>query len=245
MRLRIEDGKLHLPTIPFNEWIELLGEFYNHYGYVAVFLGSLGENTALLGILLPGNSLALLGAVYARLGTLNLGWVIFLASLGTILGYHLDYLLGRFILARVASNWSRTRLGRRIRLAGRLRLARKLIAKHGGKAILISHLSGQLRSFVALSAGMTRMKYPRFLVYELIAATVWNTAFCLLGFALASQIDLLQMLIERTGWVLFGVLILLFLGWRLFRQHAKRRMRQERRASRYRARNLVPKPLTL
>src|SRR2546429_2213197 len=118
---------------PLNEWIELLGEFYNQYGYLTVFLGTLGENTAFLGFLLPGNSLALLGAMYARLGTLNLGLVIFLASLGTILGYHIDYLLGRFVLARVASRWSTSRLGRRIRLAGRLRLGRMLIGKHGGE----------------------------------------------------------------------------------------------------------------
>src|SRR5205823_4215768 len=113
-----------------------------------VFLGTLGENTALLGMLLPGNTLALLGAVYARLGTLNLSWVILLASLGTILGYNIDYLLGRFVLARVATRWSTSRLGLRIRLAGRLRLAHMLITKHGGKAILISHLVGQLRSFI-------------------------------------------------------------------------------------------------
>lgn len=231
----MKDRELHILTIPFNDWIELLGEFYNQYGYLSVFLGTLGENTALLGFLLPGNSLALLGAVYARLGTLNLGWVIFLASLGTILGYHIDYLLGRFILARAASDWSRSRLGRRVRLGGRLRLARMLIAKHGGKAILISHLAGQLRSFVALSAGMTRMNYPRFLGYELVAATLWNTAFCLLGFFLASQIDLLQTLIERVGWVLFGVLVLLFLTWRLFRQ----RVRQKRRTSQRRVRSAV------
>ena len=236
----MKDRELQILIIPFNEWIELLGEFYNHYGYLSVFLGTLGENTALLGILLPGNSLALLGAVYARLGTLNLGWVIFLASLGTMLGYHIDYLLGRFILARVASNWSTSRLGRRIRLAGRLRLARMLIAKHGGKAILISHLAGQLRSFVALSAGMTRMNYPRFLGYELIAATLWNAAFCLLGFFLASHIDILQMVIERAGGVLFGVLVLFFLAWRLFR----RRVRQARRASQRRARSAVPESRT-
>lgn len=226
---------MRILSIPFNEWIELLGEFYNHYGYLSVFLGTLGENTALLGFLLPGNSLALLGAVYARLGTLNLGWVIFLASLGTMLGYHIDYLLGRFLLARVASTWSTSRWGRRVRLAGRLRLARMLIAKHGGKAILISHLGGQLRSFVALSAGMSRMNYPRFLGYELLAATLWNTAFCLLGFFLASHIDTLQMLIEKAGWVFFGILVLFFLAWRLLRQ----RVRQARRASQRRARSGV------
>src|SRR6185312_6727426 len=178
--------------------------------------------------------LALLGAVYARLGTLNLGWVIFLASLGTILGYHIDYLLGRFVLARVASNWGRTRLGRRLHLAGRLRLGRMLIAKHGGKAILMSHLFGQLRSVVALSAGMTRMKYLRFLGYELVAAAMWNTAFCLLGFSLSSHIDLLQMLIQRGGWVVFGILILLFLAWRLFKQRARKRIRLEHRMAQFR-----------
>src|SRR5437763_3721837 len=108
-----------MPTFSLNEWIKLLGEFYHHYGYVTVFLGTLGENTAVLGFFLPGNSLALLGAVYARLGTLNLGWVIVFASLGTILGYHIDYCLGRFVLARVATRWSASRFGRRIRLAGR------------------------------------------------------------------------------------------------------------------------------
>jgi membrane protein DedA with SNARE-associated domain len=209
-----------------NEWIKLLGEFYNQYGYLAVFLGTLGENTALLGLLLPGNSLALLGAVYARLGMLNLGWVIFLASLGTILGYHLDYLLGRFVLARVARQWSTSGLGRRVRLAGRLRLARRLITKHGGKAILISHLIGHLRSFVALSAGMTRMNYLRFLGYELVAASLWNIAFCFLGYLLAAEIDRLQTLIERGGWAIIGILVFLFLAWRFLGQRMKQRIRQ-------------------
>jgi membrane protein DedA with SNARE-associated domain len=229
-----EIGECSMLNFSINEWIKLLGEFYNHYGYLAVFLGTLGENTVFLGLLLPGNSLALLGAVYARLGTLNLGWVIFLASLGTILGYHIDYLFGRFALAHVAGRWSTSRLGRRIRLAGRLRLAHMLITKHGGKAILISHLLGQLRSFVALSAGMTRMNYLRFLTYELVAASLWNTAFCLLGYFLAAEVDRLQVLINRAGWVTFGVLVLLFLAWRFFRQRIRQRIRQERRESRRR-----------
>jgi membrane protein DedA with SNARE-associated domain len=230
-------GKERMPTFTLNEWIELLGEFYNHYGYLTVFLGTMGENTALLGLLLPGNSLALLGAVYARLGTLHLGWVILFATLGTILGYHIDYLLGRFVLARVATGWSTSRLGRRIRLAGRLRLARRLIAKHGGKAILMSHLVGQLRSFVALSAGMSRMKYRRFLGYEVVAAALWNTTFCVLGYLLASQVERLQMLIERAGWVLLGVFVLLFLAWHFVGQRIRQRMRQERREVRRRARS--------
>jgi len=224
-----------MPTFSLNDWIKLLGEFYHHYGYLTVFLGTLGENTAFLGFLLPGNSLALLAAVYARLGTLNLAWVILLASLGTLCGYHIDYLFGRFVLTRFASRWSTSKSGRRLRLAGRLRLARRLVSKHGGKAILISHLIGQVRSFVALGAGLSRMKYMRFLGYEVVAAALWNTTFCLLGYFLAAEVDRLQMLLERTGWVLLGVLVLLFLAWRIVGRRIRQRIQQERRASRSRA----------
>jgi membrane protein DedA with SNARE-associated domain len=228
-----------MPTFSLDEWLELFGHFYHSYGYLTVFLGTLGENTAFIGILLPGNSLALLGALYARLGILNLGWVIFLASLGTVLGYHIDYLFGRFVLAHAATRWSSGKLGRSIRLAGRLRMARMLLKKHGGKAIFMSHLVGHLRSFVALSAGMTRMKYRRFLGYELVAAFVWNTAFCILGYLLAGEIDHLLLLIEKAGWMLFGVLVLLFLAWCLVGKRVRQRLRQKRYASRHKARSAL------
>src|SRR6478735_4417397 len=96
-----------------NAWIEALGELYDQYGYLIVFLGPMAENAAFLGLVLPGGTLALLGAFYARQGTLNLGLVIFFAWIGTVLGYHVDYLLGRFLLGRYAPAWSASRLGRR------------------------------------------------------------------------------------------------------------------------------------
>src|SRR5579872_451907 len=154
----------------------------------------------MLGLILPGGTLTLLGAFYARLGTLNLGLVIVFAWMGTVLGYHCDYLFGRFVLGRVLPRWSTSRLGQRIRLAGRMRLARMFLVKHGGKAILISHLVGHLRSFIAMSAGLTRMSYLRFLLFELIAALLWNTAYSLLGYFVAVEIDTLLLVIERAGW---------------------------------------------
>ena len=87
--------------------IEWLGGLYSQYGYLIVFLGSLGENTAFVGLILPGGTLALLGAFYARAGTLNIGWVIFFAWIGTVLGYHVDYLIGRFLLGKLRAGMER------------------------------------------------------------------------------------------------------------------------------------------
>ena len=195
--------------------IDLLRDLYDQYGYLIVFLGALGENTALLGLALPGGTLALLGAFYARQGSLNLGWVIFFAWMGTVLGYQVDYLLGRFALGKVMLRWSNSRLGRRMRLAGRLRLGGRMLSKYGGRAILLSHIVGHIRSFVALSAGATRMSYRRFLSFELVAALLWNTAFCLIGYAAGAEYDRILPIIERAGWIIAGVVILAILVWKV------------------------------
>ena len=71
------------------------------------------------------------------------------------------------LLSRLIAWSSGSWLGRRLRLAVRLRHGRIFLAKHGGKAILLSHVVGHVRSFVALSAGAPRMPYRRFLAFEL------------------------------------------------------------------------------
>jgi membrane protein DedA with SNARE-associated domain len=203
-----------MPTLPISEWVEALRILYNQYGYLVVFFGTLGENTALLGLILPGNSLALLGAFYARQGTLHIGWVIFFTWLGTLLGYHIDYLLGRFALSHLLTRCYATKWGRHLRLAARMRLARRILAKHGGKAILFSHTTGHIRSFVALSAGVTHMKYTSFLFFETIAALLWSTAYCLLGYTIAAELDRLQRLIEQAGWIMLVLIIMFFIAWK-------------------------------
>jgi len=214
-------GNLHF-------WIELLAGYYNRYGYWIVFLGALAENTAVLGLVLPGGTLALLGAFYARQGTLHLGWVIAFATLGTVLGYHIDYFFGRYLLTPLMARQRTFRSGR-LRLEARLRLARRMFAKHGGKAILISHTVGHLRSFVAMSVGVTRLNYRRFLAFEVLAALLWNTAYSLIGYGIAIKVDQLQMIIERAGWVMFAVLAVFFIIWQWWLRCRKQRLRQKRR----------------
>ncbi|HEX8730479.1 MAG TPA: VTT domain-containing protein [Ktedonobacterales bacterium] len=217
--------------LALDSWLDSLAALYDTWGYLIVFFGALFENTALLGLLLPGGTLALLGAFYAWQGSLNIVWVIVFAWIGTALGYNADYLIGRFLLTRLTGRWSASWLGRRLRLAGRLRLARMFLARHGGKAILLSHIVGHVRSFVALSAGATRMRYRRFLSFELVAALLWNTGFCLLGYFAGSERERLQLLLERSGWVALLALGLGYGAWRLLRWRVARLRAARRLAS--------------
>lgn len=214
-----------------DSWIQALGGVYAQFGYALVLLGSLGENTALLGLVLPGGTMTLLGAFYARQGTLAWWGVLLAAWLGTVAGYHVDYLIGRFVLARVAGRWGSSALARRVRLAGRLRLARRFLARHGGKAILLSHVVGHVRSFVALTTGVTAMSYRRFLAFELLAALLWSTLYCAAGYLVGAQWERLQVFFERFGIVAVGVLLLAYLAWKLTRAR-RARQRAARRVAR-------------
>ena len=49
---------------------------------------------------------------------------------------------------------------------------------------------------------MTHMPYRRFLGFELIAALFWTGGYCLLGYFLGPQFEMLQSVIERWGFVL-------------------------------------------
>ena len=213
-------------------WLDALSGLYQQYGYLLVFLGTFGENTAIVGLLLPGSTLAVLGGIYARQGALNLAVVMVLAWCGTVVGYQLDYVLGRLLLVPLAGHLGATPFGRKLRLAARLRQAGRLLAKHGGKAILISHVIGHVRSMVALSAGMTHMRYRRFLGFELVAGFVWSCAYVLLGYWLGAQIAWLQPVIERSGWAIAGIIALAYVGWRVARPPIARHVRHRRQRCR-------------
>jgi membrane protein DedA with SNARE-associated domain len=103
-----------------------------------------------------------------------------------------------------------------------VRLARRLLFKHGGKMILISHAIGHIRSFVALSAGAARMRYTRFLAFELVAALLWNIGYALLGYFLGTQRERLELLLTRGGWVVAGVVIAIFVAWRVLAPRLER-----------------------
>jgi membrane protein DedA with SNARE-associated domain len=200
--------------------LEAVRGAYAVWGYPIVFLGAALENTVLLGLLLPGGTLVMLGAVYAHEGSIALPGVLFLAVLGMVLGTSLDYTLGRLGLQ---SALSRSRFAPR--LEPRLVAAERFLERWGAWAFLLSHFIGHVRSFLAITAGMTRLPVRRFLLYEGTAALVWNLAFVGVGYALGENLDRLQ---RFMGWAGLTVALAAIACYGVYR--LLRRARSDRRA---------------
>jgi membrane-associated protein len=131
-----------------------------------------------MGIPSPGETALILAAVLASQGRLNIWLVILIATASAIAGDNLGYLLGR-------------KLGRRVLTAEGPMQARRVevidagdrfFAKHGPKAVFIGRWIALVRFAVAWLAGIDRMPFGEFFVYNALGALTWATTFGLVGF---------------------------------------------------------------
>jgi membrane-associated protein len=131
-----------------------------------------------LGIPSPGETALILAAVLASQGKLQIWLVILIATASAIAGDNVGYLLGR-------------KLGRRVLTAEGPMQARRVevidagdrfFAKHGPKAVFIGRWIALVRFAVAWLAGIDRMPFGEFFVYNALGAITWALTFGLVGF---------------------------------------------------------------
>ncbi len=182
---------------------------YGTWGYLIILVGALLENTALLGLLLPGGALVLLGAVYAQQGMLSLPLVFLFGSLGMIVGTSIDFALGRWGVR--STLW---RMRSHPRLDAKLIEAKHFLLRHGVWALLLAHFIGHIRSFVAITAGMSRLPYGRFLSYEVIAALAWNLVWVTLGYVVGTNLGVFQRYMSGVG---LGLVVAAVIGYFVYR----------------------------
>ncbi|MHB8719142.1 MAG: DedA family protein [Candidatus Dormibacteria bacterium] len=145
---------------------DLLGRF----GYAAVF-SLVGIES--LGIPVPGETMLITAAVYAgATHRLSIGLVVVFAAAGAIIGDNIGFGIGHWGGYRLL-----VRYGRYLRIhEGRVKLARYLFARHGGKVVFFGRFVSVLRTYAAFLAGTARMAWPSFLAFNAAGGILWATA---------------------------------------------------------------------
>ena len=171
----------------------------SHYGYLVILFGVMLEST---GVPLPGETILLAAGVLVQRGHLDLGDAIVFGILGAVVGDQIGYWVGREGGRPFVLRWGRylfitpARLGR----------AEAFFARHGGKAVFLARFFSGLRVFGALVAGISRMRWGTFLIYNALGGAVWATAVVLVGYFLGSSIRLVERWLGRATLVLAAVL---------------------------------------
>jgi membrane protein DedA with SNARE-associated domain/membrane-associated phospholipid phosphatase len=173
----------------------------SHYGYLVVFFGVMLEST---GVPLPGETILLAAGVLVQRGHLDLGYTIAFGILGAVVGDQIGYWVGREGGRPFVLRWGRylfitpERLGR----------AEAFFERHGGKAVFLARFFSGLRVFGALVAGISRMRWATFFLYNALGGAVWATAVVLIGYFLGSSLALVERWMGRATLVLAAVVAL-------------------------------------
>jgi len=138
--------------------------------YVVLFAIVFCETGLVLLPFLPGDSLLFaIGALGALPGShINLWAMAALLTLAAVLGDALNYSIGKrmgpAVFHREQSRW----LNRK-----HLQTAHDFYEKYGGKTIILARFVPIVRTFAPFVAGIGRMDYPKFALYNVTGAILW------------------------------------------------------------------------
>jgi len=194
--------------------MELLKEFFSHLyrfdelirwgGYFALIIVVFSETGLLAGFFLPGDSLLVTaGLISAVDGTLNI-WLLNLglmaaAILGDTTGYWMGYHLGPKLFSRSDSIFFHK---------DHLIRTKKFYDKYGPKTIVLARFVPIVRTFAPTVAGVGRMEYRKFLIYNVAGGIGWVISMTLAGYFLGRSIPNIE---KQIHWIMLVVIFLSFI----------------------------------
>ncbi|HEX5368569.1 MAG TPA: DedA family protein [Dehalococcoidia bacterium] len=182
--LDILEWLVRLPLAIFHGYASLLRwaantaqTLFEDYGYWVVFVGTLSENTLLVGLIVPGALVVLLAGLAAQDGTISVPLAIVAGFAGTVIGDTISYNMGRYGWSRFGHVKFLSDLGDKVR---------EPILRRGFMFVLFYHFAGYTRVIGPTSAGMLRMPYRRWAPADYLGGFLWICSYLAAGYALGA-----------------------------------------------------------
>lgn len=194
--------------------MDVLIEFFSNYGYAAVFLVLL---LCGFGLPIPEDITLVSGGVIAGLyADINPHLMLLVSLAGVIVGDSIMYWLGRIYGSKIL----RFRPMKKLITLQRLRLVREKFAKYGNWVLFIARFLPGLRAPIYVVSGITKkISYTRFVLIDLLAASISVPIWIYLGHFGALNRDWLQNQIEKGQMIVWIIvfLVISFVLWKWFR----------------------------
>ena len=175
-----------------------LATAYGTWIYAILFLIVFLETGVVVTPLLPGDSLLFAAGALAAAGVMDIGIVLAVLTAAAIIGDNMNYWIGRMVGPRVFTETSRW-----LKREHLLRTQR-FYEKHGGKTVVIARFIPIVRTFAPFVAGVGRMRYSRFLAFDVAGGLLWVWGFGLLGYFFGNQ----PIVKENFGLAIIAIIVI-------------------------------------
>lgn len=171
--------------------------------YLVAFGFVFAEAALFAGFFIPGETALLAAGVLAGLGHVSVVAVAVCGVAGAVLGDSVGYQVGRHFGPRLRS----TRLGRRVKTSHWNR-AEAFMRRYGGRSVFLGRWAAFGRALVPALAGVTRMRYPTFLVWNALGGLTWAVTVIAVGFFAGNSWQQVEQLFGRAvGLVLLTLVV--------------------------------------
>jgi membrane-associated protein len=198
--------------------LDALRGYVSQYGYWAVGITLLLENA---GIPVPGETVLLLASFLAySQEDLSLPWVMVVAICAATVGDNLGFLIGsrggRPFLDRYRATF---------RIApGTVERGEQLFERYGAATIFFARFLFGLRIIAGPLAGVLRMPWKRFVIWNVMGAAVWVVVISTIGYKFGQHWEKVGALLERLNLAAAGVAIFAVVAvWFWRKRNAERR----------------------
>ena len=147
---------------------------YGFLIYPLLFLIIFIETGLVIIPFLPGDSLLFTSGVLASQGLVNVLTIFLITALAAILGDTVNYWIGNFVGKKISN-------GKLVRKEHLIK-TQKFYEKYGGKTIIIARFIPIIRTFAPFVAGIGKMKYSKFLLFNIIGGILWTSVMVFSGF---------------------------------------------------------------
>jgi membrane protein DedA with SNARE-associated domain len=189
---------------------DLLRSALVHYGYWAIAAALLLENA---GVPVPGETVLLLASFLAYSEhDLQLPWIIVVGTVAATLGDNLGYALGHYGGRRLLDRYRNIF---RVRDEAVAR-AEGIFLRYGAITVLFARFVFGMRVIAGPMAGVLRMPWKKFAVFNLLGAGLWVTVISVVGYGFGSRWNLLMHFMKRFDLALVAgfVVMLVVMWWR-------------------------------
>ncbi len=160
-----------------DKYLETLFEQVGLWIYIVLFFIIFSETGFVVTPFLPGDSLLFaVGALSSR--EFICPWTsVLILSLAATLGNTVNYHIGKWVGPKIFYKENSKLLNKK-----HLQSTAIFYEKHGAKTIIIARFLPIIRTFAPFVAGIGRMRYIKFQIYNVLSSILWSGSFITVGY---------------------------------------------------------------
>jgi len=211
-----------LGSLDLQDLLEDISNTLGAWTYLLVGAFAFAETGAFVGLVVPGETVMLLGGAVAGQGAIDIYLLIAIAWFAAWAGDTTSFFIGRRLGREfVLRNGPRVGIGHE-----RFEKVEEYFSRHGGKTIFIGRFIGLVRALAPFIAGSSGMRYRAFVPYSILGTGLWASAHILIGYFFSRSIESAAKYAGRGAFVLASTIVVvvgIVLAIRHFRVEANRR----------------------